>query len=83
MSDDKKPKNVSVVYGYTRRPDGSIEFHEGVPEDFKRQILEEHSASLTYEAQRRMLWGEIGPGSMTRLAKMFVQSWQLTTALKD
>jgi hypothetical protein len=70
-NDDKGPRQVVIAHGYTMRPDGSIEFHPGVPEHIQREILDEHAAHLDHEAKRRALWGEIGPGAMTRLARMF------------
>jgi hypothetical protein len=72
------------------KPDGSIEFQPDVPEEVRRQILDEHAQQLDHQAQRRTLWGEIGPSSMTRLAKMFpslrdvpgVEPWDATRLLE-
>jgi hypothetical protein len=64
-------RSVVVGHGYTLKPDGSIEFRENVPEHIRRKIVEQHERQLDRAAQKRALWGEIGPESMTRLAKMF------------
>lgn len=64
-------KRTLSTVGYTVKADGSIEFHEGVSEEDKAEVLAQRAASLEYQARRRTLWGEIGPGSMTRLARMF------------
>lgn len=72
--DDNKPqRHVSLVHGYrySQKGDGSIEFDEDVPPEIRADIIERHLRMLDDEGKRRELWGEIGPGAMTRLAKLF------------
>lgn len=69
--DDKPRRYVSVAYGYRTKPDGSIDFDPDVPAEVRAEILQQHLDALDYDAKRRELWGEIGPGAMTRLAKLF------------
>ncbi|MCU1277093.1 MAG: hypothetical protein JWM53_639 [bacterium] len=70
-SDDKPRRYVSVAYGYRTNADGSIDFDPDVPADVREEILQQHLDALDYDGKRRELWGEIGPGAMTRLAKLF------------
>jgi hypothetical protein len=71
--DDKPRRHISLVHGYRylANADGSIDFDDDVPPEVRAEIIEQHERAIDYEGKRRELWGEIGPGAMTRLAKLF------------
>jgi hypothetical protein len=86
----KKPEGQVTAIGYRRQPDGSIAFDGDVPAEERLEILEEEAKRLKEEGIRRELWGEVGPGAMTRLARMFpllrmaegIEPWDATQLLK-
>src|SRR6266496_4750317 len=70
MAEDKRSGQVTAV-GYHLKPDGSIVFQEGTSELERQAVIADRKRMMAYEAKRRELWEEIGPESMTRLARMF------------
>jgi hypothetical protein len=67
--DEKPPRSRVVAARIITHEDGETEY-EGDPEAIA-DAKEAMARSMAREERRRELWGEIGPGAMTRLARLF------------